>query len=348
MRAVLAVAVLFARVAFSQSCPSYSAASSGNTKGCAVNAVMGTNPTPSQWQALFDLAAKGPTAWSDGPPVADLRQGCASPTMVKAHFPCELLKAIAMQESSWRHFCVPTSPTDQVGRASQTIIAFDCGYGVSQVTSGMRVTDASPNFNRERVAAEPFYNLASGLQILSDKWRIAPCVGDRQPSRIEHWYTATWAYNGLSSINNPNRTGSTTRGVYNPKVGGTVPYQERVWGWLEHPPSAAHWPVTKVAYPKLTDVGGNSPPPALPDPTCASPTDCSATRPSVISSCLQSNDAGVLDAGVGSDGGVEFTVLDDELGPAASKGCGCSSAGGLFALLGLVTLRGLGRRRASG
>ncbi len=335
--ALTLLCLMFSRVALAQACPSYSASSAGNTKNCAINAVPGTNPTTTEWQAIFDLAAKGPTAWTDGPAVSDLKQGCAAPVLIHAEFPCELLKAIAMQESSWRQFCVPTSPADQVGKPSQTIIAFDCGYGIGQVTSGMRTTDPMPNFDRQRVAAEPFYNLASGLQILSDKWRIASCVGDRQPARIEHWYIAAWAYNGLSSVNNPNRTGSSTRGVWNPRVGGTVPYQERVWGWMEYPPTPAHWPVTKVAYPKLTDVGANTPPPALPDPTCASPTDCTATRPSIVSSCLGgSTDGGTLDGG--SHDPVLFGKLNVELGP-PGRACGCSSGGGALALFAVATVR---------
>ncbi len=324
-------------------CPSYSASSSGNTKNCAVDAVPGTNPSVGEWQAIFDLAAKGPAAWLDGPPVNDLTQGCSKPTppMPKAaQFPCELLKAMAMQESSWRQFCVPTSPADQVGKPSQTIIASDCGYGVGQVTSGMRTTDALPNYDRHRVAAEPFYNLATGLQILSDKWRITQCVGDRQPALVEHWYTATWAYNGLSTVNNPNRTGSSTRGVWNPKVGGTVPYQERIWGWLEYPPSAGYWPVTKAAYPRLTDVGTGGAPGALPQPVCASPTDCSMTRPSLVSSCLSApTDGGPSD----TDGGVvSFGVLDDDLGR-PPKGCGCSEAGTALAWAAAAVL--FSRRR---
>ena len=209
----------------------------------------------------------------------------------------------------------------------------------------MRTTDPMPNFDRQRVAAEPFYNLASGLQILSDKWRIASCVGDRQPARIEHWYIATWAYHGLSGVNNPNRTGSSTRGVWNPRVGGTVPYQERVWGWMEYPPTPTHWPVTKVAYPKLTEVGAITPPPALPQPTCASPTDCTATRPSIVSSCLGgSTDGGTSGADAGSDEPVLFGKLDPDLGR-PGRGCGCSSGGGAFVMLSLVIVRALRGRR---
>ena len=344
IRLVLFGALLTGPEALAQACPSYTASSASNTRNCATEAAQGTNPSLTEWQAYFDLASKGPAAWSsDMPAVSDLRQGCASPVMVTARFPCELLKAIAMQESTWRQFCVPTSPPDQVGKPSQTIISFDCGYGIGQVTTGMRTTDATPAFSRARVAAEPFYNMATGLQILADKWRIAQCVGDRQPARIEHWYIATWAYNGLSSINNPNRTGSSTRGVWNPSVGGTVPYQERVWGWMQFPPSPSHWPVTRVAYPKLTDVGSVTPPPALPEPTCASPTDCTSSRPSIISSCLRPDGGTLGDGGISPDATI-IAGVDDHLGR-TPRGCGCSSAGDALGLLGLAAALALLRRR---
>ena len=76
--------------------------------------------------------------------------GCGKPTPkhdVEAHFPCHVLKAIAMQESGWRQFCVPDTPANEVGQPSRTIVSFDCGYGVGQVTSGMHVGE-TPSFDR--------------------------------------------------------------------------------------------------------------------------------------------------------------------------------------------------------
>ena len=69
-------------------------------------------------------------------------------------------------ESNWRQFCVPTEPPDQEGGESRTVISFDCGYGIAQVTSGMHVGE-TPDFDRERVAADPVYNLATGTRILA-------------------------------------------------------------------------------------------------------------------------------------------------------------------------------------
>jgi len=281
-------------------CPCYTLSSSSNSYNCGVEAQNGTNPTTAQWQPIFALVAQGPSAWgTQGPSVADIGQGCGKPEpthAVPAVFPCELLKAIAMIESSWTQFCVPTTPADEVGGASRTIISFDCGYGVGQVTSGMH-TGETPSFDRLKVASDPTYNLATGTQILADKWRATNCVGDNQPSIIEDWYTATWAYNGLAYSNNPsNPAYSSTRGVWNPSVGGSAPYQEKVFGRVEFPPSGGYWTSVKLAYPDPSTVGASGSPPDLAEPACASPTDCSATRSTHVSGCFGS-DAGTPDAG---------------------------------------------------
>ena len=382
MRAMALAAALFSATAFAQFCPSYTLSSSGNTLNCGVEAVPGTNPTPAQWQAIFALVSNGPAAWgTNGPAVASIGSGCGKPmpsTLVPARFPCELLKAIAMQESGWKQFCVPSSPTDQIGKSSRTIISFDCGYGIGQVTSGMHGGE-SPAFDRARVAGDPTYNMATGTQILAAKWKATNCVGDNQPSIIEDWYTATWAYNGLAYSNNPsNPMYSSTRGIYNPAVGGTRPYQEKVFGWMEHPPTPTHWNITAVAYPNPAMVGGTGQPPALPEPSCSTPTNCVATRATHVSECFAA-DAGILDAGSAVDAGSSFDagapadagsppdaggiadagspdaggplpntvkVIDETLGPVAPTGCGCASSGGasVFSLLGIALLAV--RRRA--
>ena len=239
------IITLISALALGQYCPSYTLSSSNNNANCGVEAVNGTNPSIAQWQGIFQLVAQGPSVWgTSGPTVPDIGQGCGKPmptVQISPKFPCELLKAIAMQESGWRQFCVPSTPPDQVGGASRTIISFDCGYGIGQVTSGMHTGEA-PSFDRARVASDATYNLATGTRILGEKWRATRCVGDNQPSIIEHWYSATWAYNGLSYSNNPNNPNfNPTRGVYRPSVGGAAPYQEKVLGWMQYPPAAGQW-----------------------------------------------------------------------------------------------------------
>jgi hypothetical protein len=321
-------------------CPSYTASSSANTHMCAIEAVPGTNPTTAAWQPIFDAVAHGTAA---GPTIANIPSGCSPSTPVPAQFPCELLKAIAMNESGWKQFCVPTTPADQVGKSERTIIAFDCGYGIAQVTSGMHVGE-TPSFDRMQVAADAAYNLATGSQILAGKWRGAACVGDRRPTTVEHWYTATWAYNGLAYSNNPNNPNfDAMRPVCDPNVGcPNRPYQERVFGWVEHPPSAAHWTGVPLAYPDradIPDMPGVTPQkvPALPEPDCAGPTDCVNHRSPHVSTCFatpsptpspEPPDLGQpqSDASAGSDGGNDGGGEPDTMG-VQPGGCGCNLGG---------------------
>ena len=275
-------------------CPSYTASSSYNTHNCGVEAAPGTNPSDAEWLGIFNVVAQGPDVWgNNGPAVSQIGEGCGVPEaqhMVSARFPCELLEAIAMAESGWTQFCVPDQPADQVGGASRTIISFDCGYGVGQVTSGMHAGE-TPGFDQQRVAAEPTYNMATGARILAGKWAATQCVGDNQPRTIEHWYSATWAYNGLAYVNNPNNPNyDPGRGVYDPAVGGSRPYQEKVFGRMEH--TGGLWAATALAYPNPGDIGGGSSPPQLPEPSCASPTDCTNTRPVHQTICDGSGGAG--------------------------------------------------------
>lgn len=367
---------LFAIAAFTMSasytlsaaayCPSYTPAQTAGGKKCGVEPAPGTNPTPTQWQAIFTKVHGGPAVWgADGPEMPMMNSGCGKPkakTPVVPTFPCTFLKAIAMQESIWTHFCKPESPAASVGAPSRTIVSFDCGYGISQVTSGMHVGE-TPKFDRLRVASDPSYNLATGTLILRDKWAATACVGDNIPENVEHWYTATWAYNGLAYSNNPNNPNlKAGRGPYDPKNGGAYAYQEKVWGWMEHPPTAEHWPKLEPAYPNRGDLGNSGSPGALPDPSCASPTSCTATRTLHTSSCVQdtpvkpTEDGGTIpivpvDASTGSsDGGGGNGAAPG----GADDGCGCVAVGqraqgmraGMTAIAGLgLALAVLGRRR---
>ena len=310
-----------------QYCPCYTASSPNNSHNCAIGAVNGTNPTNAQWAGIFDLVSKGPAAWgTQGPTVSDIGQGCGKPEpshTVAARFPCELLKAIAKVESGWRQFCIPTTPSDQVGGPSRTIISFDCGYGVGQVTSGMH-TGENPSFDRQKVASDPTYNLATGTRILAGKWAATSCVGDNQPTIVEDWYTATWAYNGLAYVNNPNNPNyASDRGVYNPAVNNAAPYEEKVFGWIEHP-SNGQWPSVALAYPQLGSIGNSGAPGGLPEPICASPTDCVNHRTVHTPMCI--DNPGTGGAGGSGVGGASATAQTG--GPSGTTGASGLGAGG--------------------
>jgi MYXO-CTERM domain-containing protein len=310
-------------------CPCYTASSAYNQDNCGVEAAPGTNPSSGEWKAIFNLISQGPSVWGDkGPTVGDIGQGCGKPEplhSVTARFPCELLKGIAMQETGWRQFCVPDLPNDQIGGPSRTIISFDCGYGVGQVTSGMH-NGENPAFDRDRVANDATYNLATGTQILASKWKATNCVGDNQPTIIEHWYIAAWAYNGLAYVNNPNNPNyDAGRGVWSPTVGGGAPYQEKVFGWIEHPPYD-DWDPTGLAYPNPGDIGGGGVPPELPEPACASPTDCGNTR--AVHATICNGDPGTGGAGGGSGGAGQGGTMPASVGSAGVGGSGSGTSSG--------------------
>jgi hypothetical protein len=341
-------------------CPSYTPSGTAGGQNCGVLPTPGKNPDVATWQTIFAKVAGGKATWgSDGPDIGVMGAGCANPIAthdVPAHFPCHVLQAIAMQESGWQQFCVPDSPASSVGAPERTIVSFDCGYGVGQVTTGMHVGE-TPTFDRDRVAGDPTYNLATGTLILRDKWKATKCVGDNNPDLVEDWYTAIWAYYGLAYSNNPNNPNlKADRGPYDPAKGGSYTYQERVLGWMEHPTSG-RWPVLAPAYPNRGDIGGAGSPPALPEPSCASPTDCTTTRPTHASSCgapAQPVDAGSpVDAALApprrGDASTSPPPLDDA--PATEEGgCSCRAAaparGQAPSLVGVLVGVWLGVRRA--
>ncbi|MEV6024145.1 hypothetical protein [Streptomyces sp. NPDC052036] len=84
----------------------------------------------------------------------------------------------------------------------------DCGYGVGQVTDGMRLpghekpgeTSLSPALQKA-VATDYATNVAASMKILADKWNEVHTDGQKvtvnndDPSRVENWFTAVWNYN---------------------------------------------------------------------------------------------------------------------------------------------------------
>src|SRR5690242_13150752 len=117
-RLLLVVASLtFGWPAHAAFCPCYSSTSATNPFNCGVPEAPGTNPTMPEWQALIEASCAGPAdpRWGNGPTIAPIGQGCGSSTKVPARFPCELVEAIAMQETRWIQFCEPTEPADKIG-----------------------------------------------------------------------------------------------------------------------------------------------------------------------------------------------------------------------------------------
>lgn len=154
----------------------------------------------------------------------------------------------------------------------------DCGYGVTQVTDGMRLPGKGqptmPVAQQEAVALDYAANIAAGVNILVDKWNQTRADGivinNGNPKYIENWFAALWAYNagyhpqsqagsnsgkwGLGWTNNPanplwkeNRTpflenasgGNDYSHAAHPQ---DWPYQEKVIGWAARPISAMFAP----------------------------------------------------------------------------------------------------------
>ena len=159
--------------------------------------------------------------------------------------PDQILLGVLMQESNLWQASRYTSPgetgnplignfygTDRdlsTSDAGFWKVAFDkadCGYGVGQITDGMRVagdpnatTPALPVAKQQAVAVDYAANIARAQQMLADKWNQLQAKGitinNNDPSKIENWFGAVWIYNtgyqgpddkgyeGLGWSNNP-------------------------------------------------------------------------------------------------------------------------------------------------
>ncbi|MFG3213820.1 golvesin C-terminal-like domain-containing protein [Streptomyces tendae] len=153
----------------------------------------------------------------------------------------------------------------------------DCGYGITQVTDGMRLPDHNQStktvVQQEAVALDYTANIAAGAQILSEKWnqtrKAGMKVNDGHPKWIENWFFALWAYNsgfypqsgadsaghwGVGWTNNPaNPLWKANRLPFLENARGDDnyadaahpqywPYQEKVIGWAARPISAMFAP----------------------------------------------------------------------------------------------------------
>lgn len=201
----------------------------------------------------------------------------------------------------------------------------DCGYGIGQLTDGMRLpgrerTDewtglkietALPYDKQRAIALDFAANTAASLQLLQQKWNQTLAGGltinDGNPSRIENWFYAVWAYNsgfypeaaknhpdgrngawGVGWVNNPaNPNYDPKRGSFGERASDFSrpqdwPYPERVLGFAANPPSllespgvdvpayrAATWNGTSETAPKNRT---NVKPPL--DAFCTSANDC--------------------------------------------------------------------------
>jgi len=139
----------------------------------------------------------------------------------KYNIPPVLLKAIAQQESSWYQY-----QHDESGQplTAQPLISLLDGRGIGI----MQITLTNPSSETiEKLGNDIDYNIEMGCQILNQKWRAYPKIGNGDRNVLENWYFAVWGYNGWVAKNNPN--------FYT----GKDAYQDKVFGWMGKPYNSA-------------------------------------------------------------------------------------------------------------
>lgn len=146
----------------------------------------------------------------------------------------------------------------------------DCGYGVGQVTDGMRKGDARGAFEQRAIAVDYATNIAASLEILVEKWNETRAAGvihdDGKPEKLENWIFAIWSYNtgfkpksatgpwGVGWVNNPiNPLYDRTRYNFLTSPNDAAhpqdwPYQEKVIGFAAYSISTVDGPGFRGAW----------------------------------------------------------------------------------------------------
>ena len=178
-----------------------------------------------------------------------------------AEIPPAILHAIGWIESKINQ----TQLQVEYGSLGPTLLSFDCGYGIMQVTSTIDNDGGLPSRYEALVGTHFAYNIAAGARILAEKWNaneLFPVVGESDPAYIESWYYALWGYHGWAILNHP----------LGPEVDpfraqpyacddarNGYPYQELVLGCVINPPvvdGAPLWEALPVVLPDLEQLGG--------------------------------------------------------------------------------------------
>ena len=190
---------------------------------------------------------------------------------VPGYLPPTLLKAIAWTESSWRHagYEIPR------GTTGRTLTSSSCAFGIMQILTSMEILER-PTARQEQIGADYRFNIAAGARILAEKWNLGPSplpvIRPRNPQVLEDWYYAVWAYHcfgerctQLGLHDNPDDPALTwPRPAYNSPeqlasrgrfTRADYPYQELVYGLIQHPPRADGVPIWSSLPVKLPPPG---------------------------------------------------------------------------------------------
>ncbi len=245
---------------------------------CASTNATAYQPTYAEVKAAFQRATTN-TLGTNYPQLPNLLSGYPSYQYVAPSLPCILPQAIGWIESGWRQ---AGNGTKQGSRGTVLTGKGGCGYGLMQTSSGMRFPGQLPQPVQLAIASDFAYNIAYGSKILADTWNTTPAIGSNDPTVVEHWYYAVWAYNNWSWRNNPNNPDfpyprapyDGTRPVTN------YPYQELVFGLAANPPVVGGerlWEPVALSLPDSGAIGIS--PDAIPAPAITHKSYCAASTP---------------------------------------------------------------------
>lgn len=140
----------------------------------------------------------------------------------------EIVKAIALQESSWQQYweVVPESVRSCDNYDGTNVkLGYDCiGIGIMQISDQIYMDEGTEKEAYiERLKTDTRFNIQEGIRILKEKWDyhkagIIPTINDNNPLVIENWYFAVMAYNGMLPRNNPLERPYSPNGAYQEEV----------------------------------------------------------------------------------------------------------------------------------
>ncbi|TWP52904.1 SGNH/GDSL hydrolase family protein [Lentzea tibetensis] len=281
---------------------------------------MATQPTPQQAEWAADRAVLGTLEQNDGaqkmfPPVS-IGDGQKVPPQI-------LLGIMAQESNLWQasRFALPGVPANPLIGNYYGLAIYnnsqvddwdihwdqaDCGYGITQVTDGMRMAgregdpkkhgQALPADQQKAIALDFKSNIAKGLTILQTKWNETKNAGlvlnNGNSRKIENWFFAVWAYNsgfnankgdgspwGLGWTNNPinprykeNRAPFLETCQCDAKNPQFWPYPEKIMGWAAFSIATPTGPGYAIAWWNTTQQRSEVKPPAR--LFCTAQNDC--------------------------------------------------------------------------
>ncbi len=180
--------------------------------------------------------------------------------------PPQLVLGVLMQESNMWQASRYTAPGNTgnplignfYGNSSTNIWGIDfskadCGYGVGQITDGMRISGhdggtALPYDQQRAIALDYTANIAMSVRMLGQKWNQLKALGitvnNGSASNIENWFAAVWAYNSGLQPSSP-AYGNTTGCSPSP----TCLSSDGTWGlgWHNNPINP-EYPISRLGF----------------------------------------------------------------------------------------------------